>query len=101
MKTSMLGLAKPSVDHACCYVILANSDHNLTLNETKDAVTCRYAKSKLNFANEAQFLLVSEESPTSHPKALRRFLSLILQDGLWNLKWSQLGYSRNVLRKNF
>ncbi|KAI9107510.1 hypothetical protein K1719_021547 [Acacia pycnantha] len=39
--------------------------------------------------------------PTSHPKALRRFLSLIWQDGLWNLKWSQLGYSRNVLRKNF
>ncbi|KAI9085428.1 hypothetical protein K1719_032589 [Acacia pycnantha] len=62
MKMSMLGLAKPSVDHACCYIILASSNRNLTLNETKDAVTCRDAKSKLNFANEAQFLLVSEES---------------------------------------
>ncbi|XP_054814716.1 molybdenum cofactor sulfurase isoform X2 [Prosopis cineraria] len=46
----------------CTLLRNSTSDHDLMLYEAKDTVTCRDTKSKLNFANEAQFLLVSEES---------------------------------------
>ncbi|XP_028801683.1 molybdenum cofactor sulfurase isoform X1 [Neltuma alba] len=51
-----------AIGKPCALLRNSSSDHDLILNESKDAVTCRDAKSKLNFANEAQFLLVSEES---------------------------------------
>jgi len=37
-------------------------NQDFTLKKIKGAATCRDMKNKLNFANEAQFLLVSEES---------------------------------------
>ncbi|KAF7824910.1 molybdenum cofactor sulfurase isoform X1 [Senna tora] len=51
-----------AIGKPCTLLRNSSSNHDCMLSEAKDAITCRDAKSKLNFANEAQFLLVSEES---------------------------------------
>ncbi|XP_057461598.1 molybdenum cofactor sulfurase isoform X2 [Actinidia eriantha] len=54
------------------------SKNSLCLNRAKNEVTCRDVRTKLNFVNEAQFLLISEESVFD----LNNRLSANVQEGL-------------------
>ncbi|KAJ7949642.1 Molybdenum cofactor sulfurase [Quillaja saponaria] len=51
-----------AIGRPCTLLRHSSSEHDLMLDKTKSAVTCREARCMLNFTNEAQFLLVSEES---------------------------------------
>ncbi|XP_061345071.1 molybdenum cofactor sulfurase-like [Gastrolobium bilobum] len=62
----------------CTLLRYSSFDHDFALNKTNGAVTCRDAKCMLNFANEAQFLLVSEESVAD----LNKRLSLDVRKGV-------------------
>ncbi|KAL4554583.1 hypothetical protein LXL04_037177 [Taraxacum kok-saghyz] len=45
-----------------CYLLRSSCRNSNPLNRTKNMATCRDVNTKLNFVNEAQVLLVSEES---------------------------------------
>ncbi|XP_057454448.1 molybdenum cofactor sulfurase isoform X2 [Lotus japonicus] len=51
-----------AVGKPCTLLRYSSSNHDFVLKKTKGAVTCRDARSAVSFANEAQLLLVSEES---------------------------------------
>ncbi|CAJ1978201.1 unnamed protein product, partial [Sphenostylis stenocarpa] len=51
-----------AIGRACSLLRYYSFDQDFMLNKIKGAAKCRDMKNKLNFANEAQFLLVSEES---------------------------------------
>nr|AJD81373.1 molybdenum cofactor sulfurase [Ammopiptanthus nanus] len=67
-----------AISKPCTLLRYSSSSHDFMLNKTNGAVTCRDAKSMLNFANEAQFLLVSEESVSD----LNKRLSSDVQKGI-------------------
>ncbi|XP_057737614.1 molybdenum cofactor sulfurase isoform X1 [Arachis stenosperma] len=51
-----------AIGKPCTLFRYSSTEHDFMLNKTKGVATCRDTKSTLNFPNEAQFLLVSEES---------------------------------------
>lgn len=51
-----------AIGKTCSLLQYSSFNQDFMLNKIKGPVTCRDAKNKLNFSNEAQFLLVSEES---------------------------------------
>lgn len=51
-----------AIGKTCSLLRYSSFDQDFMLNKIKGSATCRDPKNKLNFANEAQFLLVSEES---------------------------------------
>lgn len=51
-----------AIGKTCSLLRYSSFNQDFMLNKIKSAVTCRDMKNKHNFANEAQFLLVSEES---------------------------------------
>lgn len=67
-----------AIGKTCSLLRYSSSNQDFMLNKIKSAVTCRDMKNKLNFANEAQFLLVSEESVSD----LNRRLSSDVQKGI-------------------
>ena len=52
------------------------SNYYLLLNKFRNGGTCRDGQGRVNFANEAQFLLVSEESVSDLNNRLNSSMSL-------------------------
>ncbi|XP_020238282.1 molybdenum cofactor sulfurase isoform X3 [Cajanus cajan] len=67
-----------AIGKTCSLLRYSSFNQDFMLNKIKGPVTCRDAKNKLNFSNEAQFLLVSEESVSD----LNRRLSSDVQKGI-------------------
>lgn len=59
-----------AIGKPCTLLRYSSSNHEFVLDKTKGVVTCRDAKSAISFANEAQILLVSEESVSDLNKRL-------------------------------
>ncbi|KAH1040792.1 hypothetical protein AAZX31_09G002100 [Glycine max] len=78
-----------AIGKTCSLLRYSSFDQDFMLNKIKGAATCRDPKNKLNFANEAQFLLVSEESVSD----LNRRLSSDVQKGIYG-KVMQVSASR-------
>lgn len=53
-----------AVGRPCTLSRCFSSNHNLCLDKNKNTGVCRDMRGVMNFANEAQFLLISEESVT-------------------------------------
>jgi len=51
-----------AIGRTCSLLRYSSFNQDFLLKKIKGTATCRDMKNKLNFANEAQFLLVSEES---------------------------------------
>ncbi|MED6130548.1 Molybdenum cofactor sulfurase [Stylosanthes scabra] len=51
-----------AIGKPCTLFRYSSTEHDFMLNKTNGVATCRDTKSVLNFPNEAQFLLISEES---------------------------------------
>ncbi|XP_027356558.1 molybdenum cofactor sulfurase isoform X2 [Abrus precatorius] len=66
-----------AVGKPCTLLRYSNSNQDSVLNKINGAARCRDTKNKLNFANEGQFLLVSEESVSD----LNKRLSSNVQNG--------------------
>ncbi|CAK8575226.1 unnamed protein product [Lathyrus sativus] len=59
-----------AVGRPCTLLRYSGSNHEFVLNNTKDVVSCKDTNSAVSFANEGQFLLVSEESVSDLNKRL-------------------------------
>ncbi|KAE9620929.1 putative molybdenum cofactor sulfurtransferase [Lupinus albus] len=59
-----------AIGKPCTFLRYSSCDHDFLLNKTNGEATCRDAKNMLSFANEGQFLLVSEESVSDLNKRL-------------------------------
>ncbi|KAK7317272.1 hypothetical protein RJT34_01353 [Clitoria ternatea] len=64
-----------AIGKPCTLLRYSSSNHDFMLKKTNGVVTCRNAENKLNFSNEAQFLLVSEESVSDLNKRLSSGIS--------------------------
>lgn len=51
-----------AIGRPCTLLRYSGSSHDFVLDRMKDIVTCKDTNSAVSFANEGQFLLVSEES---------------------------------------
>ncbi|KAK7405438.1 hypothetical protein VNO78_06733 [Psophocarpus tetragonolobus] len=78
-----------AIGKKCSLLRYSCFNQDFMLNKIKGAATCRDMKNKLNFVNEAQFLLVSEESVSD----LNRRLSSDVQKVISG-KAMQIGASR-------
>lgn len=67
-----------AVGKPCTLLRYSSSNHDFVLKKTKGAVTCRDARSAVSFANEAQLLLVSEESVSDLNRRLNSDSGMIL-----------------------
>ncbi|XP_073226054.1 molybdenum cofactor sulfurase isoform X4 [Cicer arietinum] len=67
-----------AIGRPCTLLRYSGSNHEFVLDKTKDVVTCKDTNSAVCFANEAQFLLVSEESVSD----LNKRLSSDVQKGI-------------------
>ncbi|QCD85590.1 molybdenum cofactor sulfurase isoform X3 [Vigna unguiculata] len=79
-----------AIGRTCSLLKYSSFNQDFTLKKIKGAATCRDMKNKLNFANEAQFLLVSEESVCD----LNRRLSSDVQKGISGRAIVQVSASR-------
>ncbi|WJX49485.1 Molybdenum cofactor sulfurase [Trifolium repens] len=59
-----------AIGRPCTLLRYSGSDHEYVLDSTKDVVACKDTNSAVSFANEGQFLLVSEESVSDLNKRL-------------------------------
>lgn len=59
-----------AVGRPCTLLRYSGSNHEFVLDKTKDVVSCKDTNSAVSFANEGQFLLVSEESVSDLNKRL-------------------------------
>ncbi|KAL5073402.1 hypothetical protein RYX36_012386 [Vicia faba] len=59
-----------AVGRPCTLLRYSGSNHECVLDKTKDVVSCKDTNSAVSFANEGQFLLVSEESVSDLNKRL-------------------------------
>ncbi|CAL0328717.1 unnamed protein product [Lupinus luteus] len=67
-----------AIGKPCTFLRYSSCDQDFLLNKTNGAAACRGAKSMLSFANEGQFLLVSEESVSD----LNKRISSDVQKGI-------------------
>ncbi|XP_022634624.1 molybdenum cofactor sulfurase isoform X3 [Vigna radiata var. radiata] len=79
-----------AIGRTCSLLRYSRFNQDFMLKKIKGAATCRDMKNKLNFANEAQFLLVSEESVCD----LNRRLSSDVQKGISGKAMVQVSASR-------
>ncbi|KAK7313969.1 hypothetical protein VNO77_39176 [Canavalia gladiata] len=83
-----------AIGKPCTLLRYASSSQDFVLNRTNSAVKCRDTKNKLNFANEGQFLLVSDESVSD----LNKRLNSDVQKGIFG---AAMKISASRFRPNF
>ena len=59
-----------AIGRPCTLLRYSGSTHDFVLDRTKDIVTCKDTNSAVSFANEGQYLLVSEQSVSDLNKRL-------------------------------
>ncbi|XP_068479861.1 molybdenum cofactor sulfurase isoform X2 [Phaseolus vulgaris] len=79
-----------AIGRTCSLLRYSSFNRDFLLKKIKGAATCRDMNNKLNFANEAQFLLVSEESVSD----LNRRLSSDVQKGISGRAIAKVSASR-------
>lgn len=67
-----------AIGRPCTLLRHLSSSHCGSLNERDGIGTCRESRSRLNFSNEAQFLLISEESVSDLNNKLNSSMFLII-----------------------